>query len=175
MGEQPLNKHGACNLASINLSEFVDNSYTDKASFDWSSFDQAVKQGIIYLDKIIDLNAPNHALPQQRENSLNFRNCGLGIFGYATMLMKMGMKYGSPEAIELTDTIFQKMFRKAVLTSNLLAKELGSFPKYNPNLWESKIIKYHFTNDEIEKIKPYGLRNCSLLSIAPTGLTFGSV
>lgn len=156
-------------MASINLSEFVNDPYTDHPSFDWSSFDQAVKQGIIYLDKIIDLNAPNHALPQQRENSLNFRNCGLGIFGYATMLMKMGIKYGSPEAIELTDTIFQKMFRKAVLTSNLLAKELGSFPKYNPNLWESKIIKYHFTNDEIEKIKPYGLRNCSLLSIAPTG------
>ena len=168
-GEQPLNKHGACNLASINLSEFVDSPYTDKASFDWSSFDQSVKQGIIYLDKIIDLNAPNHALPQQRENSLNFRNCGLGVFGYATMLMKMGMEYGSVEAIEFTDGLFYRMFREAVKTSNELAKELGAFPKYNVNLWESKIINNHFTNSEIEKMKPYGLRNCSLLSIAPTG------
>ena len=168
-GEQPLNKHGACNLASINLSEFVDSPYTDKASFDWSSFKQAVKQGIIYLDKIIDLNAPNHALPQQRENSLNFRNCGLGVFGYATMLMKMGMEYGSVEAIEFTDGLFHRMFREAVKTSNELAKELGSFPKYNANLWNSKIINNHFTNSEIEKMKPYGLRNCSLLSIAPTG------
>lgn len=168
-GEQPLNKHGACNLASINLSEFVDSPYTLKASFDWSSFDQAVKQGIIYLDKIIDLNAPNHALPQQRENSLNFRNCGLGVFGYATMLMKMGMEYGSLEAIEFTDGLFHRMFREAVKTSNELAKELGSFPKYNANLWNSKIIKIHFTDSEIKKMKPYGLRNCSLLSIAPTG------
>lgn len=169
MGEQPLNKHGACNLASINLSEFVDSPYTDKVSFDWSSFNQAVKQGIIYLDKIIDLNAPNHALPQQRENSLNFRNCGLGVFGYATMLMKMGMEYGSLEAIEFTDELFHRMFREAVKTSNELAKELGSFPKYNANLWNSKIIKIHFTDSEIKKMKPYGLRNCSLLSIAPTG------
>lgn len=156
-------------MASINLSEFVDSPYTDKASFNWSSFDQAVKQGIIYLDKIIDLNAPNHALPQQRENSLNFRNCGLGVFGYATMLMKMGMEYGSVEAIEFTNGLFYRMFREAVKTSNELAKELGSFPKYNANLWNSKIINNHFTNSEIEKMKPYGLRNCSLLSIAPTG------
>lgn len=169
MGEQPLNKHGACNLASINLSEFVDSPYTNKASFDWSSFNQAVKQGIIYLDKIIDLNAPNHALPQQRENSLNFRNCGLGVFGYATMLMKMGMEYGSVEAIEFTDGLFHRMFREAVWASNTLAKELGAFPKYNPNLWESNIITDHFINSEIEIMKQYGLRNCSLLSIAPTG------
>lgn len=168
-GEQPLNKHGACNLSSINLSEFVDDPYTDKASFDWSSFDQAVKQGIIYLDKIIDLNAPNHALLQQRENSLNFRNCGLGVFGYATMLMKMGMEYGSTEAIEFTDGIFRQMFRNAVITSNELAREYGTFPKYNSNLWESNIIKLHFSDNEIEAMKPYGLRNCSLLSIAPTG------
>ena len=131
-------------MASINLSEFVDSPYTLKASFDWESFKQAVKQGIIYLDKIIDLNAPNHALPQQRENSLNFRNCGLGVFGYATMLMKMGMEYGSLEAIEFTDGLFHRMFREAVKTSNELAKELGSFPKYNANLWNSKIINIHF-------------------------------
>lgn len=169
MGEQPLNKHGACNLASLNLSEFVNDPYTDHPSFDWSSFNQAVKQGIIYLDKIVDLNAPNHALPQQRENSLNFRNCGLGVFGYATMLMKMGMKYGSVEAIEFTDGLFHRMFREAVFASNKLAKELGAFPKYNPNLWESKIITNHFISSEIEFMKQYGLRNCSLLSIAPTG------
>ena len=168
-GEQPLNKHGACNLASINLSEFVDDPYTDHPSFDWTSFNQAVEQGIIYLDKIIDLNATNHALPQQRENSLNFRNCGLGVFGYATMLMKMGMGYGSVEAEEFTDEIFRRMFRKAVFTSNKLAKKYGAFPKYNPNLWNSSIIKLHFSETEIETMNPYGIRNCSLLSIAPTG------
>ena len=85
------------------------------------------------------------------------------------MLMKMGMEYGSVEAIEFTDGLLHRMFREAVKTSNELAKELGSFPKYNANLWNSKIINNHFTNSEIEKMKPYGLRNCSLLSIAPTG------
>lgn len=156
-------------MSSINLSEFVLNPYTNKATFDWDSFKEAVMQGITYLDKIIDLNAPNHALDEQRENSLNFRNCGLGVMGYATMLMKLGIKYGSLQALDLTDSIFDIMFYQAVITSNNLAKELGTFPKYNPAIWDSKIIKHHFTEKEIAKMKPYGLRNCSLISIAPTG------
>ena len=85
------------------------------------------------------------------------------------MLMKMGMEYGSVEAIEFTNGLFHRMFREAVKTSNELAKKLGFFPKYNANLWNSKIINIHFTDSEIKKMKPYGLRNCSLLSIAPTG------
>ena len=157
-------------MASINLSEFVKKPYTNRAKFDFNAFKDAVRQGIIYLDKIIDLNAPNHALPQQRENSLNFRNCGLGIFGYATMLMKMGIEYGSLQAIEITEFIFKTMFRTAVKTSNSLAAELGKFPKYNKKIWDSTIIRNHFNEQEIEGMKPYGLRNCSLLSIAPTGL-----
>lgn len=83
--------------------------------------------------------------------------------------MKMGMEYGSVEAIEFTDGLFHLMFREAVWASNALAKELGTFPKYNPNLWESKIITDHFISSEIEIMKENGLRNCSLLSIAPTG------
>lgn len=83
--------------------------------------------------------------------------------------MKMGMEYGSVEAIEFTDELFHRMFRKAVRSSNKLAKTLGTFPKYNSNLWNSSIINNHFTTTEVEEMKPYGLRNCSLLSIAPTG------
>ena len=83
--------------------------------------------------------------------------------------MKMGMEYGTATALEFTDEIFDCMFRKAVMSSNELAKKYGPFPKYNPNLWESDIIYNHFDDEEIETMKPYGLRNCSLLSIAPTG------
>lgn len=85
------------------------------------------------------------------------------------MLMKLGIKYGSKNAIEITDEIFKMMFRTAVKTSNDLAKKLGSFPKYSENLWDASILHNVFTKDEIAQMKPFGLRNCSLLSIAPTG------
>ena len=168
-GEQPLPKHGACNLTAINLSEFVVNPYTDNVYFDSDSFYDAVKNGIIYLDKIVDLNADRHALPQQKEMALKFRNCGLGIMGYATMLMKLGMEYGSHNAIMFSDSLFYTMFRAAVYSSCNLAKAEGKFPEWNPNVFKSKIIENHFTQDEIEDLQQHGLRNCSLLSIAPTG------
>lgn len=85
------------------------------------------------------------------------------------MLMKLGLRYGSNEAIKLTDDIFGFIFRVAVLQSNELAKELGPFPKYKDCVFDSTIIKNHFRQDEIDSMREYGLRNCSLISIAPTG------
>ena len=101
--------------------------------------------------------------------SYNYRNIGLGVFGYATMLMKLGMRYGEPNALEFTDSIFNLMFKAAVIKSNELAKELGVFPKYKDCIWDSDIIKAHFLQSEIDAMREFGLRNCSLLSIAPTG------
>ena len=169
-GEQPLKKNSACNLASVNLSEFVINPYRADATFDLTAFKEIVSLGIEYLDKIIDLNADRHPLPEQRENALNYRNCGLGAMGYATMLMKMGIKYGSERANRLTEEIFRSMFKTAVDTSYDLAKKFGSFPKYHEELFDSEIIQNHFDSPQIEKYKQVGLRNCSLLSIAPNGL-----
>lgn len=169
MGEQPLPKHGACCLGSLNLSEFIVHPYTDKAYFDSESFVHAVQVGIRTLDKLIDENYYRHPLKEQQEMSFNYRNIGLGCFGYATALMKLGMRYGSPEAIKWTDSIFGLMFRSAVLESNRLSKELGPFPKYKDCVWDSDIMKLHFPQEEIDRMRQYGLRNCSLLSIAPNG------
>ena len=168
-GEQPLPKHGACCLSSINLSEFVVNPYTDNAYFDTESFVHAVMVGVRTLDKLIDENYYKHPLKEQQEMSFNYRNIGLGCFGYATALMKLGLKYGSEESLKWTDTIFGLMFRSALIESNNLAKEFGPFPKYKDCIWDSDIIKAHFIQEEIDQMRHYGLRNCSLISIAPTG------
>lgn len=168
-GEQPLPKHGACCLASINLSEFVVNPYTDNACFDTESFVHAVMVGIRTLDKLIDENYYKHPLKEQQEMSFNYRNIGLGCFGYATALMKLGLKYGGEESLKWTDSIFGLMFRAALIESNNLAKEFGPFPKYKDCVWDSDIIKAHFIQEEIDQMRQYGLRNCSLISIAPTG------
>ena len=174
-GEQPLPKHGACCLSSLNLSEFVINPYTDDAYLDEEEFKKAVRIGIRTLDKLIDENYHRHPLKEQQEMSFNYRNVGLGIFGYATALMKLGLRYGSEEAQKFTNDIFSTMFRTAVFASNELAKEFGAFPKYKECVLDSDIIKKHFFSEEIAELKEHGLRNCSLISIAPTGLKIGSV
>lgn len=168
-GEQPLPKHGACCLASLNLSEFIENPYKHNSYFNVDKFRKAVHIAIKTLDILIDENLYRHPLKEQQELSFNYRNIGLGVFGYATMLMKRGLKYGSNEALELTDYIFREMFREAVFASNELAKEKGIFPKYKDCVFDSNIIKNHFSAKEIAELRKNGLRNCSLLSIAPTG------
>ena len=169
LGEQPLPKHGACCLSSLNLSEFIKQPYTDKAYIDTEELVNAVRIGIKTLDKLIDENYYRHPLKEQQEMSFNYRNIGLGVFGYATALMKLGLTYGSDKALEFTETIFSLIFRAAVIKSNELAKELGVFPKYKDCVWNSDIIRKHFRQDEIDKMREYGLRNCSLISIAPNG------
>lgn len=168
-GEQPLPKDGACNLGSINLSEFVINPYTENARFDFKSFNEAVEISIKALDEVIDYGYQYHALQSQRDMSYNYRNIGLGIMGLGSMFFKMSMIYGDKESILLTNEIMEGMFRSAVFASNKLAREKGTFPKYKEIIFDSEIIKKHFTQKEIDKLKIDGLRNCSLLSVAPSG------
>lgn len=170
-GEQPLGKNSACDLGSINLSEFVVNPFTSEAEFDFVDFAIAIEQGVRVLDEIIDENQDNHALIEQKEMSLNYRNIGLGIMGMYDMFCKLGITYGSQESKEFIDALMGFMFRNAVISSSKLAKEKGAFPKYTSKVLDSEIIKKHFTEDDLRilEIDKYGLRNCSLLSIAPTG------
>ena len=168
-GEQPLAKDFCCNLGSVNLSEFILNEYGLLASVDYQSLGEAIDIAINALDVLVDENADNHPLKQQRENSLNYRNIGLGLMGVGTALFKLGVKYGSEESKQIIDDVFSFVFKRAVGASNRLAKEKGSFPKYKECVFESNIIKKHFLPSEIKRLKEDGLRNCSLISIAPTG------
>lgn len=170
-GEQPLAKNSACNLGSINLSEFVINPFTSKAYFDIAGFIETVKISIKALDAVLDENMKNHPLKEQREMAENFRNVGLGLMGMHDMFIKLGYTYGNKESIKFIDSLTDLMFRTAVIASGELAKEKGAFPKYSSKVLTSKIIREHFTTNELEalEINKYGLRNCSLLSIAPSG------
>lgn len=168
-GEQPLKAKTSCNLGSLNLYEFVDHKFELGARFNWEEFEQAIKIAIRGLDDIIDENLDRIPLEEYRQNSINYRNIGLGVMGYADMLMALGYTYGQHKAKQFTNNLFNFMFRIAVKTSNQLAKEKGAFPKWSDKVLESNIIKKHFYSTQIEEFKKDGLRNCSLLSIAPTG------
>lgn len=92
------------------------------------------------------------------------------------MLIKLGIVYGSSESISLIGNLSNYIFKQAVIASSDLAVERGNFPGYDPKIWDSNIIKFNFTEQEILELKNVNcLRNCSLLSVAPTGLTIGSV
>ena len=173
-GEQPLPKDGACNLGSMNLSEYVLNPFTDKASFNFSEFEGDVKIAVKALDNIIDENLKNHAMPEQREMSKNYRNIGLGIMGLADAFAKLGIIYGSEGSISFTSEVMSTMLKQAICGSCELAADLGAFPKYNEKLFDSEIVKSVLSQNEIDFYKMVGIRNCSLLSIAPTG-TLGTM
>ena len=168
--EQPLPKHGACNLCSINLSEFILNPYTDNSLFDFIDLERVVKALVLAMDKIIDENADNHALIEQKNMAQNYRNIGIGVMGLHDCLSKLRLVYGSSDSISMASRIMRFIFRTAVLESSRLGKILGSFPKYDPSVWRSDIIKNAFSKDEIDElIKNNALRNCSLITVAPTG------
>ena len=156
-------------MGSLDLSRFIINEYTSNSYFDYPSFKSAIHTSIRALDIVLDENLPNHPLKKQRKASRDFRNIGLGVFGLATALFKMRIPYGSERSKDLIDSIFEFMFIESVFASNNLAREKGTFPKYNDSVFESRIIKNHFTENQIEELKIHGLRNCSLLSIAPAG------
>lgn len=167
--EQPLAPHSVCSLCSFNISEYVIDPFTSHARVDIESFNKDIYTVVKAMDDLTDENMENHPLPEQKEASRKFRNIGIGLFGVFDMLLKLGLRYSSDEAIAYMDKFMKNMFIQSVIASSKLAVERGVFPEYNESIFDSEIIKNHFTNEEINTLKSRGLRTCSLLSIAPTG------
>lgn len=174
--EQPLPKHGACNLCSINLSEYVSEPFTSKAKIDYDALKRDIDIIVEAMDDVLEENLQNHALKEQKYMAENYRNIGIGIMGLADTLIKLGIKYGSNFAIDTTRHLMKVIFRSAVIASCELGVKRGNFPMYTSDVWDSQIIAHNFTDSEIAKLKEINhLRNCSLISVAPTGLIIGSV
>lgn len=168
--EETLPAFGSCNLASINLSEFVKNPFTKDAKFDFEGFKEMVRNGVIYLNEILDENMQLHPLIQQREMSRDLRQIGLGIMGLADMFIKLGVAYGSKESLEWIDLVGHELVNEALRQSALLAKEQGSFPNYKEEaVFKSPYLLKNADEDTLAIIKEHGLRNSQLLTIAPTG------
>jgi ribonucleoside-diphosphate reductase alpha chain len=165
--EEPLPAGGSCLLGSLNLAAFVT---PNNGLFDMASFRHAVRVAVMALNDVLDEGLELHPLEEQRESVRDWRQIGLGIFGLADMLIKMGIKYGSPEAIEVCDMIGSQMTAEALEASAQLAKQFDPYPKFN----KEAVMKSEFYNkhrDDIidELVDEYGLRNSQLLTIAPTG------
>lgn len=163
--EEPLPAGGSCLLGSINLAEFACDT-----GFDFENFKHCVKSSVIALNEVLDEGLPLHPLKEQRESVYDLRQIGLGIFGLADLLIKLGIKYGSPEAIDLCDMIGHTMADMAIKTSAVLAKKYGVYPKYKPEAVEqSAFYSKNALGETKELVESFGLRNSQLLTIAPTG------
>jgi len=163
--EQPLPDGGCCNLGGVNLERFVDES----SNFMIDEFKETVSVATRFLDNVVDYNVDRHALEVQKDNAINDRRIGLGILGLGDMLLKMGIKYDSEDALQTTDQIM-KIFRDtAYETSVELALEKGQYPKFDwPGFSKSKFIK-NLPKAMREKIRQGGIRNSTITTVAPTG------
>ena len=168
--EEPLPPGGSCLLGSINLEEFVVEPFTNNAIFDIEKFKNTVADCIIGLNEVLDEGLELHPLKEQKESVRQYRQIGLGVMGIADMLIKLNIRYGSKKSIDLCEKIAKIMLNSAVKQSALLAKELGSYEKYNKEaIFKSDFFINNIDEDVKELIKEYGLRNSQILTIPPTG------
>lgn len=164
-GEQILPIGGVCLLGSINLTQFVD---FDKKDWDYNKLGKLIPIAVRLMDNVNDKTYV--PLPTQKEGLKNKRRIGLGFLGYGSALMMLKVRYGSEEALNLTEKLMTFLANKAYQSSALIASEKGSFPLYDEEKYlNSNFIKESLSQETKDMIRKYGIRNSHLLSIQPTG------
>lgn len=173
--EEPLPAGGSCLLGALNLSEFVENPFTPQAAFNIPEFKHAVRIAIRALNNVLDEGLKLHPLDEQILTVNDWRQIGLGIMGFADMLLKMGCQYDSARALNIIDMVGKTLVNTGLEESALLAMDTESFPKCeNKKLLASTFIQVLKNSNVIEEntinlIRQHGLRNSQLFTIAPTG------
>lgn len=163
-GEQPLPDKGICLLGNINLTQYVIGD-----DYDWNALGKDIPIIIRFMDNVNEI--ANVPLKEQEQSLKDKRRIGLGVMGYASSLLMMGYRYGSPEALQITERLVNFIANRAYLASSQLAGEKGSFLLFDREKYlQSKHLEV-LDFEVLQSIERYGMRNSHVLSIAPTGNT----
>ena len=154
-GEQPLYSYDSCNLGSINLAKFVVES-DDGPAVDWDELGGVVESTVRFLDNVVTMN--NYPIPEIAETSTSIRRIGLGVMGWADMLILMGIPYNSQAALDLGEKVMRFIDEKATGASETLAGERGNFPDWDDSVYGPG-----------GQLGPRPMRNSTRTTIAPTG------
>jgi ribonucleoside-diphosphate reductase alpha chain len=150
-GEVPLLPYESCVLGSVNLANMI-RSLGDVVDVDWDRLRDAVRMGVRFLDDVIEVS--REPLPEIAQATRGNRKIGLGVMGFAEALIRLGVSYGSEDAVEWAERFARFIAEKAREASRELAEERGVFPNWPRSL-------YAATGERV--------RNATCLSIAPTG------
>jgi ribonucleoside-diphosphate reductase alpha chain len=169
-GEQPLLPYDVCNLGSINLSKFVTEDARPGTNpdegVDWNELRQVIHLATHFLDNVIDANC--YPLPDIHDLAQNIRRIGLGVMGWADMLVRLGIPYDSQEGVDLGRRVMEFVNEESRNASESLAESRGVFPEWERSIWgpDGKGA----TKADGSRVRPERkLRNCNLTTVAPTG------
>jgi ribonucleoside-diphosphate reductase alpha chain len=162
--EQPLPAWGVCTLGHINLAAFY---HAERQDVDWEALRASVRIGVRFLDDIVD--ATPYFFDENRENQQRERRIGLGTMGLGELLIRLGYRYGSTEAIAFIEKLYRFVAVEAYLYDVELAKEKGPFPAFDAEKYVQSGFIQRLPSPVIEAIRRYGTRNVTILTQAPTG------
>ncbi|CAN5716904.1 vitamin B12-dependent ribonucleotide reductase [soil metagenome] len=169
-GEQPLLPYDVCNLGSINVGLFVREDVPDTAPWqdriDWDDLRQVVHLSVHFLDNVIDANS--YPLPEIHDLAHRIRRIGLGVMGYADLLVRVGVQYNSEDGIQVARELMRFIDEEGKRASERLADTRGTFPEWEPSIWGPDENAARAADGE--RVRPMRkLRNCNVNTVAPTG------
>ncbi|HEY6808018.1 MAG TPA: vitamin B12-dependent ribonucleotide reductase, partial [Gemmatimonadales bacterium] len=160
-GEQPLLAYDVCNLGSINVGLFVKDG-----AVDWDRLRTVVHLCTHFLDNVIDAN--KYPLAEIDDLAKRIRRIGLGIMGWADLLVQLGVPYNSEEGVALGRKLMAFVDEESKVASEKLAKQRGAFPEWERSIWGPD--KTCARDAQGQRIRPVRkMRNCNLTTVAPTG------
>lgn len=162
--EQPLPAWGVCTLGHVNLAAFYDEG---RHAVDWDALRITVRMGTRFLDDIVD--ATPYFFTENHDNQQKERRIGLGTMGLGELLIRLGLRYGSPESLEFIDKLYDFIATEAYLYDVELAKEKGAFPLFDAEKYLQSGFMQRMPEPVRQAIRDHGTRNVTILTQAPTG------
>jgi ribonucleoside-diphosphate reductase alpha chain len=166
-GEIPLPAYGACDLGSLNLTQFVREPFGAAAAFDLDGIAAAARIAVRMLDNVYEIS--RFPLPEQARVARSSRRIGLGVTGLADALIMLGVTYGSERSLELAGSAMRTLCHAAYRASIGLAREKGAFPAFATEEYLRSEFIHALPEDIVAAIRRDGIRNSHLTAIAPTG------